>query len=161
MLILSLVSFLSLLYWLIFSPNNGCILLLCSKFLLDAWHTNFTFLDGVYFYILLNMFEFCSVTQINYLVSFSRLASKLFFMGDQSSLLFKANFSVLLKQYNSEYSTQSPVYYKVFPLWLLGTKIITSVVWSLGTVSPVLYKSFLHIWWFHHILVLSRIKENT
>ena len=31
---------------------------------------NFIFGDGGYFHILLYMFEFCSVTQINYLVSF-------------------------------------------------------------------------------------------
>ena len=41
-----------------------------------------------------------------------------------SVLQLKANFSVLLKQYNSKYFTQSPVYYKDFPPRLLRTKII-------------------------------------
>ena len=195
---------------------------------------NFILRDGGYFHILLYMFEFCSVTQINYLVSFPSFffflwgtrafpggsvvknlptidemqetqvqslgwedplekemePTPVFLPGkshgqrslagysswDQrraghdwanthtcthSVLQLKANFSVLLKQYNSKYFTQSPVYYKDFPPRLWRTKIITSVLWYPGTVLAVHYKLFLRIWWFHHILLVSRIKQMT
>ena len=188
---------------------------------------NFILGDGGYFHILLYMFEFCSVTLINYLVSFpsfffygvpehswwlsgkesaynagnaretvailglgerngthsSILAweipwteelGRLQFTGSKKSwtwpskhthihsvLQLKTHFSVLLKQYNCKYFTQSPVYCKDFPPRLLGTKIITSVLWYPGTVLPLHYKLFLHSWWFHHNLPVSRIKQMT
>ena len=64
----SLVSFLSLLYWR-FLLIMGVLYFFAVNFywMLDM---NFILGDGGYFHILLYMFGFCSVTQINYLVSF-------------------------------------------------------------------------------------------
>lgn len=56
---------------------------------------------------------------------------------------FRTNLVLLLRQYFSEYSTQSPIYYEISLFWLLGTwSIYSQPVCVVGILQPASFQWF-------------------
>lgn len=111
-----------------------------------------------YLCILINILELCFRRQLNYLETVSDFYGLFlnFVTWYQSSLETRPYFSPQLRQYPSEYPTQCPMNYEVFPLCLLRTNKCSQLCLRIGHYylqcfwlirSPAFSNFLTCMWW--------------
>ena len=113
---------------------SNFFLIVCILLILWAPNKNFTMLYPRYLCILINILELCFRRQLNYLETVSDFYGLFlnFVTWYQSSLESRTYFSPQLRQYPSEYPTQCPMNYEVFPLCLLRTSKCSQLCLRIG-----------------------------